>query len=188
MRRVFDSESIRREIRLDSSQREDLAFIIMNALRAGIDKESGLMELVRSWRGRMRSLGRIRRYRDCYRMEAGSPFRAVGEKDMQERSFGLYLDVIETAVRNINPITASKFKGTLHSNLEDAIFVLAYDSEVLNHLRALDRPAQNLLEAAILSGDDLSRRKAEMLFALGLLRRAMHECPPSPTARSIGLS
>ncbi|MGI0524955.1 hypothetical protein [Rhizobium giardinii] len=63
------------------------------------------------------------------------------------RSFDRYLDVIETAVKNIDPITASGFKEALYHNLQDAIFGLAYDSEVLNRLRELDQPAQNLLEA-----------------------------------------
>jgi len=87
-------------------------------------------------------------------------------------------------IGDIKPQHNAKRKGP-----EDAIFVLAYDSEVLNHLRALDRPAQNLVQAALLSfGVDLSRRKAEMLSALELLRRSMHKCPASATAQNIGLS
>lgn len=63
---------------------------------------------------------------------------------MQQRSFDIYLDVIETAAKNINAIAASRFKETLQSNLQEAMFVLGYDSEVLNRLRALDQPAQKI--------------------------------------------
>jgi len=48
MRRVLESECIRREINLESSQGEDLALIVINAFIAGIDKESELMELIRT--------------------------------------------------------------------------------------------------------------------------------------------
>ncbi|CAN7594616.1 hypothetical protein [Pararhizobium sp. LjRoot238] len=69
-------------------------------------------------------------------------------------------------MKNIDPITASEFKEALHRNLQDAIFVLAYDSEVLDRLRALDQPVQNLLEAATLfARGDLVTRKAELLSA-----------------------
>lgn len=90
------------------------------------------------------------------------------------RSFDRYLDVIETAVKNIDPITASGFKEALYHNLQDAIFGLAYDSEVLNRLRELDQPAQNLLEAVTpFARSDMARRKAELLSALEGLRKAM---------------
>ena len=48
MRRVLESECIRREINLESSQGEDLALIVIDAFIAGIDKESELMELIRT--------------------------------------------------------------------------------------------------------------------------------------------
>lgn len=49
MRRVLDAECFRRAIRPKSSQGEELALIIMDAFRAGMTKESELMDLVRSW-------------------------------------------------------------------------------------------------------------------------------------------
>ena len=48
MRRVLESECTRREINLESSQGRDLALIVINAFIAGIDKESELMELIRT--------------------------------------------------------------------------------------------------------------------------------------------
>jgi len=106
---------------------------------------------------------------------------------MQVRSFDIYLDALETAVKNIDPLTALGFKETLHRKLRDAIFGLAYDSEVLDCLRALDQPAQNLQASILFARADLVTRKAEMLSALERLRKAMNSCPPSATALCISL-